>query len=212
MNVKLAIAASALALLTAAPAFATITIFSSPPFPPNPPENVLLNDSSSGLTVLGTTNNTGTKVTFTGTETLTEPANGQARIEATDGSFNALTIGLQNPTLGTGAFEFNIDATANGTINLLFFDQFGTSFGGNFAVGGSGSNFFNAVASGGEVIKTVQLTGVGGTTFADVAQVRLGGFSTIGVIPEPGSWALMILGFGGVGAALRHRRRTPALA
>lgn len=28
-----------------------------------------------------------------------------------------------------------------------------------------------------------------------------------GVVPEPASWALMILGFGGVGAALRSRRR-----
>lgn len=26
-------------------------------------------------------------------------------------------------------------------------------------------------------------------------------------VPEPASWALMIIGFGGVGAALRHRRR-----
>jgi hypothetical protein len=26
-------------------------------------------------------------------------------------------------------------------------------------------------------------------------------------IPEPGTWALMILGFGGVGAMLRNRRR-----
>ncbi len=34
---------------------------------------------------------------------------------------------------------------------------------------------------------------------------------TSGGIPEPASWALMIAGFGGVGAALRSRRR-PALA
>ena len=31
-------------------------------------------------------------------------------------------------------------------------------------------------------------------------------------VPEPGTWALMILGFGGVGAALRTRRRAVALA
>jgi hypothetical protein len=68
------------------------------------------------------------------------------------------------------------------------------------------------VASGGELIKSVQLTGVGTTTFTDVAQVRLGGFSPIRAIPEPASWALMILGIGGLGSALRlHRRRTPAL-
>jgi hypothetical protein len=36
-------------------------------------------------------------------------------------------------------------------------------------------------------------------------------FATAGV-PEPTSWALMILGFGGVGATLRRRRTAPATA
>lgn len=31
-----------------------------------------------------------------------------------------------------------------------------------------------------------------------------------GVVPEPGTWALMIMGFGGAGAALRYRRRMVA--
>jgi hypothetical protein len=29
-------------------------------------------------------------------------------------------------------------------------------------------------------------------------------------VPEPASWALMIMGFGGLGAALRTKRRTQA--
>ena len=33
-----------------------------------------------------------------------------------------------------------------------------------------------------------------------------------GAVPEPAGWALMILGFGGVGAAVRHRRRGFAIA
>jgi hypothetical protein len=35
-----------------------------------------------------------------------------------------------------------------------------------------------------------------------------GGNFSFGVAPEPGAWALMILGFGGLGVALRSRRRT----
>ena len=31
--------------------------------------------------------------------------------------------------------------------------------------------------------------------------------SVAGVVPEPAAWALMILGFGGAGAALRRRTR-----
>ena len=33
---------------------------------------------------------------------------------------------------------------------------------------------------------------------------------SVGVVPEPTSWALMIVGFGGIGAAMRRQRRTLA--
>lgn len=39
----------------------------------------------------------------------------------------------------------------------------------------------------------------------------LGGTVTINAVPEPGTWAMMLLGFGAAGFAMR-RRRTPALA
>jgi hypothetical protein len=37
-------------------------------------------------------------------------------------------------------------------------------------------------------------------------------FSTPGGVPEPASWALMIMGFGGIGAAMRSRRQLLAVA
>jgi hypothetical protein len=33
-----------------------------------------------------------------------------------------------------------------------------------------------------------------------------------GEVPEPATWAMMILGFGGVGGLMRRRRETMALA
>lgn len=38
----------------------------------------------------------------------------------------------------------------------------------------------------------------------------VGGGTLLTAVPEPAAWALMILGFGGVGAMLRHRRRQTA--
>jgi len=37
--------------------------------------------------------------------------------------------------------------------------------------------------------------------------IELSHFRNLAAIPEPSSWALMLAGFGAVGAALRHRRR-----
>jgi len=212
-KLKLAAAVSAIALGCAAPAWATITIISTAPFPPNPSENVLLNQTSSGTTILGTTNQTNTLVSFTSNETLLNPPQGQAILKSSDGSLGVLNIALTDSTLGFGQFEFNLDGATTGQVNLTFTDQLGNTFGGLFTVSGNGSNFFNAVASNGELITGVHLSGVNGYGVSDVGQVRLGGVTSIssvtptGFVPEAGTWAMMVLGFGGVGGLLRARRR-----
>ena len=48
-------------------------------------ENVLLNTGIAGNPIFGETQQTDLLVRFTGLESLTAPANGQARVEATDG-------------------------------------------------------------------------------------------------------------------------------
>ena len=49
--------------------------------------------------------------------------------------------------------------------------------------------------------------GASGVDFTTPEGITLGGG-----VPEPASWALMLVGFGGLGAALRHRRRRLAVA
>lgn len=54
-------------------------------------------------------------------------------------------------------------------------------------------------------------TGIGGTSFCSPT----GSCSTLGGppgVPEPDAWALMMVGFGGLGAALRYIRRKAGLA
>jgi hypothetical protein len=47
---------------------------------------------------------------------------------------------------------------------------------------------------------------------ANPASVVTGNFTFyVQAVPEPATWALMLLGFGGIGLSL-HRRRKPALA
>lgn len=52
----------------------------------------------------------------------------------------------------------------------------------------------------------------GHNTSSTPYDIRWDNLSTPGAVPEPGTWALMIIGFGGTGAMLRNRRRTLALA
>ncbi len=52
----------------------------------------------------------------------------------------------------------------------------------------------------------------GATVGADIDAVGAISTKPSGVVPEPATWALMLLGFGGLGAALRRRRGAPASA
>jgi hypothetical protein len=56
------------------------------------------------------------------------------------------------------------------------------------------------------------VTGSGGTTFTGIELTSsTNSFEidnlAVGNVPEPGIWAMMLIGFGGVGAAMRSRRR-----
>lgn len=210
------VAAAAIFALSAGAASANIVIVQGS-VPGNPSENVLLNSGSSGMTVLGTTNQTNTSVTFTGNEALSEPSNGQARIEATDGAYTFLNFMLTDPTKGFTSAEFNINAAATGTISITGVDQFGNVFiGSPFTVSANGQNFFNLTSTDGQIIKSVTIQGLQGSiaSIADTRQIRLGGIGSLvgAVVPEPSTWGMLILGFGMVGAGLRLRRKDLLLA
>ena len=209
MKTIVAAAAGAFALFASTQALATITVISTAPFPQNPPENVLLNTNTQGMALLAATNQSNTAVRFTSSETLNATSNGAASVTALDSSLNSLNIALASPNSGFTAFEFNLNSNVSGPLTLVFTDQFGHSQTGTttFNVGANGSNFIDAVATNGELITNVSLSGA---NLSSVGQVRLGGVSTFVVgasVPEPAGWALMIAGVGGAGGALRLRRR-----
>src|SRR3546814_8294869 len=88
-------------------------------------------------------------------EDLTLPAAGQARIEAVDGGFQWLNFHMTDPLLAFGEVEFNIDASADGSGTITFFDQFGNDFANNVTLSGSGQNFFGARGINGQLISRV---------------------------------------------------------
>jgi len=102
-----------------------------------------------------------------------------------------VAVGFLNfPVTTSGAFSHLFDLTDSSIYTAGFLNNFGggTATGaeaallGGFAAGTAYSNIHNAQFPGGEIRGQLQ------------------------AVPEPASWALMIFGFGAVGAVLRSRR------
>ena len=50
------------------------------------------------------------------------------------------------------------------------------------------------------------------SSFASTSTGTFGGVVTAAPVPEPATWAMMLVGFGGLGVAMRSRRRASATA
>jgi hypothetical protein len=167
--------------------------------------NVLFNQGiTSGNVVDGFLNNqANSRVLFTGTGgAILRASGGQASIS---GDLNG---GTPNPndTIPLNGFSFGMQD--NSTFNNVEFNLFGGSATSvnNFSKPlGNGSNFVGFQAINGQSIRNVAFTTVGGG-IQEVRQIRIG--LTNAVVPEPATWAMLIGGFGLVGAATRRRSRS----
>lgn len=208
MNIRHAWIATGCALAVATPAVADITITDAN-IAGNPAQNILLSNDTTAMFIVGLTNLTNTPVVFTGDEDLTDPSNGQARIEAVDGAFDFLEIALQDPALAFTWLEFNLNSAYDGDVTITAFDDFGTEFTQVLTLDDNGENRINVFATNNQVIKLVRIEAAG--DLEEIRQVRIEGHPDFRVnpneiVPEPSTWAMMILGFGAAGAVLRRRR------
>ncbi|WP_199805747.1 PEPxxWA-CTERM sorting domain-containing protein [Bradyrhizobium lablabi] len=178
-------------------------------------DNVLFNDGTqTGTTVLGHTQS-GTIVEFSGTTfgggTTITANGGQARIE---GTAEARLTSLNWHLVGGGTFndlEFNINTVLNGrngggatSVNFTLYDDNLDPFAFNSYSLANGSNFFGFQGINGQSISSIYMTFIGGNGVQDVRQIRLE--EVTAAVPEPSTWAMMILGFAGVGFMVYRRR------
>ncbi|MEH2517331.1 hypothetical protein V1279_002904 [Bradyrhizobium sp. AZCC 1610] len=177
-------------------------------------DNVLLNSATDVLTVTGTVGPNDLVVNFTSTSgngLLSANPNGQATVSGGTGNVSLTQLSFELATGGTFTRSvFNINAAIDGSvlIHVEGININGGFFEDDFQVDANGENFFTITSINGQLMTDVSLTAIGGATFQDVRQVRLGGFETVGAVPEPSTWAMMILGFAGVGFLAYRRKRS----
>jgi hypothetical protein len=222
MKTKLMIALACTAALFALPASAAIlitqenvTIDEGPPFAGGGANNTYVptfnNSEVNPTTVTGDLNSgptVGPLVTFSSTDNLSlfGSSNGFAQIE---GPFSDLSI---DPnflftavdfalTTGPGASIFaDVEVLLNGGSSVLF---------NNVELLTGNNDRFRIYGTNGELF-----TGVNFTFNAPVNTLRQVQFQTAsvnGAVPEPSTWAMLLVGFGAVGGALRRKKSAPRL-
>jgi hypothetical protein len=192
--------------LCAGPALAgTLFFIGNNPFPGE--ETILLDGGALDATVLGEGNLSGGDLVLTAGEpivALTLPD----RIAASDGGLTSLNVATADAnTFMTG---FIADLTTSGlstaTITATLANSGFAQF--QFTIG-SGVNFFTVLGEGGTMFTNITIA-VTGSELSSVNSLGAGFYflePPVTAIPEPNTWAMMIIGFGAIGCLLRARPR-----
>jgi hypothetical protein len=138
----------------------------------------------------------------------TKPSGEGTTDDPTNLTFEWIELAFQNVML------IDEEADAFVEFTLYGFDENGLAETSQFIyeITGGGENWFAFLATEGETISNLHFELVNASADS-LRQVRI---STLegGVppVPEPGTWAMMLMGFGAAGYAMRCRRRTGVLA
>lgn len=208
MKLLLAIIAASALICTAAPAAATITLSEGSFGSPDGVHSFTGADQT-GNTVYGTVGIDGALVAISSTDILSLNGSGEATIDANP--LHNLSV------LFTNTYEkvtFNVETiNTPGSFTLLVNNAMASAIsfgvpGGGLGALGNGANKYIVFATGGDSIKSLDF--VFNPAVADTKQFRLGVLP--GGVPEPSTWAMLIMGVGFVGALARRQRQYRAIS
>ena len=175
-------------------------------------DNVLLDNAENVNVGTGSVNGVPIEFRTTDADGMDLDASGQATIYSgtEDGVINNLTWELLSGAfsisefnlidLGNVDFDVTISSLLNGVVTTTSINYLATN---------NGNNRFGVQAGVGEVITGVTINSTAG--FGSFKQLRIDLASPTTAVPEPATWAMMLLGFCGIGMGIR-RSRKPAFA
>ena len=110
-------------------------------------------------------------------------------------------LGLDYDTVLGAVTGLNGSATMNfGSLNLSGLTILGAHFGNNIDSDPNNITAFWLLDLGSSTTNTITLSSGQGSSNAQIFATGVAG------VPEPATWAMMLLGFGGIGMAMRRRR------
>ena len=186
-------------------------------------ENVLFafSTETASKTLIANTNKSKVAVTFKNESGLIANASGQSSTTNADG----VLVGTTSVNIASGFSFSTAEFQVPGIPGLpppdeatsIFVEAFGVD--GNvikselFNISGFGENRIGISGTDSEIFTgfRISLNPFGAGVDA-LSQVRIGGVSKVGAIPEPATWMMMLFGFGVVGAAMRRRKTVPSFA
>jgi hypothetical protein len=156
----------------------------------------------------------GATVLVTGSTGLNNPDPAASGSVVVNGGLTTINFG-QNPVSTpdfSGSFDFSNDIAGVYTI-VLNSSTPGVTFSGASVTGPGGPFTLLPFPDDTSLKLANALLGVGDYTFSFTGHNSnesgtLTGNVTISAVPEAGTWALMLLGFGAIGLTMRTRRRT----
>jgi opacity protein-like surface antigen len=167
--------------------------------------NVLFKTQMTDVTsVFGFANGAGQPqiITFSSGDAFNTSASGQAKITPFATTFNDLTMTASGTASAFTALL--LDVKVPGTETLTFTSPTPITSGATQVVTANGENFILVSAINGETFSSLSFTSTG--NLSSVEQVRVDIAGNVRAVPEPATWAMMVLGFVGVGF-MAYRRR-----
>lgn len=211
---------AALTLSTSASAAVVIKSLGASPI--DPTAQVHNNGKQSGFSILAETQPGDLGVTFKSESLLSANGNGHAKVSGVSGAgFHDITIsGTDSSTLFT-AIEFNLPNAkdifadivmtyANGLTSTITSSKLSKGENKLVVYDDAGAGFKSITITGwkSQLVRTVDsFAKFDDIRHVDVNAYKSGGGGVGGAVPEPSTWAMMILGFGMIGGVMRRRQR-----